>query len=70
MIGPELGCAQGTERSREAETQRSREPEAEAGERGFGSAQGKEWAMNGLDGGDRRNRMPRAHTGSVNHVCL
>lgn len=42
--------------------------QARQGRGGLGSAQGKEWRR--ARRGERRNKTPRVHTGSVNHVRL
>lgn len=64
MIAPGLGWAQ-RQRGRDPE---SRQGKARQGRGGLGSAQGKEWRR--ARRGERRNKTPRAHTGSVNHVRL
>lgn len=54
-----------------AETERQR-PEARQGKAGRGECSARRKAGNGdgRDGATRRNKTPRAHTGSVNHVRL
>lgn len=61
-----------------AKAERDRDPEARQGKAGqgragqgrggLGSAPGMEWRR--ARRGKRRNKMPRVHTGSVNHVRL